>query len=61
MKAKIKALTGKMVRLNYKVNGYDHSMCGKVGKIFRINFVFFVNGGNKIKVRIENVTSVKEL
>ena len=61
MKAKIKALQGKMCRLDYKVNGYDHSICGKVKEVLRINFVFLVNGAMNVKIKIKNVTNIKEI
>jgi len=59
MKAKIKSLKDEMVRLNYKVNGYDHSICGKVKKLYRVQLDFKMNAGMLLKIRYEYVTNIK--
>ena len=60
MKAKIKALTGKMVKLDYKVNGYDHSIHGIVGELLDKRFRFFLlSGGSEIKIRLENMVNIE--
>ncbi len=60
MKAKIKALTGKIVRLEYKINGYDHSIHGIVGELLDKRFRFFLlSGGSEIKIRFKNVTNIE--
>jgi len=61
MKAKIKALTGKMCRLDYKINGCYHSFCGKVGRLKTVRFVFLRTDGRSINVRFDDVTDIKQI
>lgn len=61
MKSKIKALKGKMSRLEYFTNGYKHSIHGTVKSLFIVCFNFQVNGGKEIKIRFENCDKITEL
>ena len=59
MKAKIKALTGKTVRLRWSHNGWDHKVTGVIGKLYDKEFDFKINGNMVTKVKYDNVTDVE--
>ena len=61
MKAKIKALTGKTVRLFWHKNGWHHNAVGVIGKAKIVRFAFTINGNLKINIRFDNVTDFKEI
>ena len=57
MKTKVKALQGKICRINYKINGYDHSICGVIEKLNKTRFI--LNGEKEVHIRYENVTKIE--
>jgi len=59
MKAKIKALKGKTVRLFWHNNGWHHNAVGVIGKLKIVQFAFTINGSLKINIRFENVTDIE--
>ena len=59
MKAKIKALTGKTVRLFWNENGWYHNFVGVIGKIGEIQFNFKINDEMIFKVKYINATDFK--
>ena len=59
MKQKINSYKDKLVRLNWQINGYDHSMIGKIKKIYRVQFDFLLSSGMKIKVRFEKIKGIE--
>jgi len=59
MKAKVKALTGKTVRLFWSKNGWDHKVAGVIGKLYDTEFDFRINGSMIIKVKYDRVTNVE--
>lgn len=61
MKAKIKALKGKTVRLFWHKNGYPHDAVGVIKEVKIVQFTFKINGNLLIKVRFENATNVEEI
>ena len=61
MKAKIKALTGKTVRLWWNENGWYHNIVGVIGKIYDKEFNFKMNDEKIFKVKYINVTDFKEI
>ena len=61
MKAKIKALTGKTVRLRWGKNGCTPNVAGVIGKIHDKDFDFRINGSTVVKVKFTNVTDVEEI
>jgi len=62
MDKKIKALTGKMCRIKYRINGYPHELYGIIEKSHEEKFLLFlVNGGKEIKIQFINITDIKEV
>ena len=61
MKAKIKALRGKMVRLYWGTNRNPHNTVGVIMKLRRVQFDFKRNGEKVISIRFDNVTDIKEI
>lgn len=60
MKSKIKALTGRITKVDYKINGCNQSAHGIVGELFDKRFRFFLlSGGSEIKIRFENVDNIE--
>ena len=61
MKAKIKALQGKTVRLRWSHNGWDHKVVGVIGKLYETEFDFKINGSTVTKRKYDRVTDVEEI
>ena len=59
MKPKIKALTGKTVRLSWGTNGNPHNAVGIIKKLWKVQFDFLMNDEMKMKIRYKVVTDVK--
>ena len=59
MKAKIKALTGKTVRLFWNENGWYHNFVGVIGKIREKQFNFKINDEMIFRVKYINTTNFK--
>ena len=59
MKAKIKALKGEMVILQWKLNGCNHTVAGKVKKLQEVKFDFLINGESVRKIRYDSVTNIE--
>ena len=60
-KKELKKYTGKLCKLSWKLNGYDHQVHGTIEKVTKDRIVFLVSGETKVNLASKWIYDVKEV